>query len=517
MSISLNGTITKKENGAPIARATVRLFGAAEPLGDVRAAAVHREDAVAWTRVLTGFAGVRWNAWQKYVMNYVAGITWPEFNEQVLEHNPHLAADGGNFIATKSYKMPEQAGEQPPFRWTRPLTGFDGSRWDCWLKYVQGKVDGITWPQFADEVAVQNPVLVEDDHMFLPNKSYMLPENEPGSTALSWTRSLSGFRGSRWVCWRDHVEGRVACITRGQFFADVVTYNPFLAQDGYVFLANKTYVLPENPMRPSYYLYSTTDNAGRFAFELLTTPGSYALIVQAPGYHTYVQQFLLSRDTERNIALVSTEPAMRSDWDGYHSAPTKVKRLIDQALALLGDDVLVYDSLGDELVDLATGSLHLHPSAPHYKDIVCADLVTMALHTAGVDHVWPVTEPPGTIHRSSHAANYYRPSQHNALLRVVEEHEDWLPGDILIYWNGDLSAERVKHVNLYVGPFSGVDLSGNEHPASENYEVVNASIDFEEDSIELGVATLPMTKAFCVNTRCGYESMRRLRHVELWD
>ena len=45
MSISLTGTITDKQGGTPIEHATVRLFGAAEPLGDVRAAAVHREGA----------------------------------------------------------------------------------------------------------------------------------------------------------------------------------------------------------------------------------------------------------------------------------------------------------------------------------------------------------------------------------------------------------------------------------------------------------------------------------------
>ena len=516
MSISLTGVITDKQDGAPIENATVRLFGAAEPLGDVDAAAVHHEGAVAWTRTVTNFEGGAWNAWQKYVMNYVAGMTWPEFREQVLEHNPHLADDDGRFLAHKSYTLPEQAGEQPAFRWTRPLTGFSGNRWKCWKKYVQGKVNGITREEFNDLVEVQNPVLVQDDHVFMPNKSYLLPENEPGSTELSWTRSLLGFQGSRWTCWRDHVLGQVRGIDRIQFYTDVVMYNPTLAKDNYRFLAHKAYVLPVNPLRPSYYLYDSTDSAGRFSFDLLTNPGTYELIAQAPGYHTYVQGFLLTADVMQEISLTSSQPTIHSDWAGYAGAPAKVKRLIDQALALLGDDVQVYDTLTSDLEELATGSLH-GPGSPHDKDIVCADLVTMALHAAGVNHDWEVTVPQGTQFNSGHAANYYRPSPNNPFLREVQPGEEWLPGDILIYWNGDIHTERIPHVNLYVGPFSGVDLSGNEHPDTEGFDVVNASIDDEDPDSEVGEAIYPMTHQVCESTRCGYQSMRRMRHTELWD
>jgi hypothetical protein len=240
------------------------------------------------------------------------------------------------------------------------------------------------------------------------------------------------------------------------------------------------------------------------------------LILQAPGYHTRVQQFLLTGDAVREIALTSTRPTIHSDWEGYHGAPDKVKRLIDQALALLGDDVQVYETLNAELEALATGSLH-GPGQPHHKDIVCADLVTMALHAAGVNHDWEVNVPPDTEYNTSHAANYYRPSQHNPFLRVVGDGEAWLPGDILVYWDGDLESERLQHVNLYVGPLSGTDLSGNEHPASKGYEVVNASIDDKDPNSETGEATIPLTRHRCEVERCGYERMLRLRHRELWD
>ena len=517
MSISLAGTVTNKQDGTPIPRAAVRLYGGAEPLGDVRTAAVRREGAVSWTRTVTGFAGVRWNAWQKFVMNYVAGITWPEFEEQVLEHNPHLAANSGRFERDKRYLLPEQAGAQPDVHWTRPLTGFFGNRWDCWQKYVQGKVDGITWDRFMDEVEQRNPVLVRDGSVFFANKSYVLPENAPGSTELSWTRPLLGFQGNRWQCWEQHVQGQVEGITRSQFFVDVVAYNPILGQENYRFFDNKAYVLPQNPLRPSYYLYDTTDGAGRFGFELLTTPGGYELVAEAPGYHPRVQQFLLTGDAVRDIEMVSTVPTVRSTWADYPTAPPPVRRLIDQALALLGDDAQVFDSLSDELQELAFGHTVDDPNAPHYKDIVCSDLVTIALHAAGVNHRWTVTEPQGTGATTTHFANYYRPSLDHPFLREVGPDEAWLPGDILVYWDGPLASSRMRHVNLYVGPYGGVDLSGNEHDPATGFDVVNASVEgVDHNDVAFGAVTYPLTKESCLTNKAGRDHVQRLRHFELW-
>jgi len=91
-----------------------------------------------------------------------------------------------------------------------------------------------------------------------------------------------------------------------------------------------------------------------------------------------------------------------------------------------------------------------------------------------------------------------------------------LPGDILIYWDGDLASKRVLHVNLYVGPFSGTDLSGNVHPPSKGYDVVNASIDhLDPNGVEVGTAIRPVTKSFCLTDRFDYQHVQRMRHVDL--
>ena len=100
-------------------------------------------------------------------------------------------------------------------------------------------------------------------------------------------------------------------------------------------------------------------------------------------------------------------------------------------------------------------------------------------------------------------------------LRKVAEDEEWLPGDILIYWNGNLASACMSHVNLYVGPFSGADLSGNVHPPSKGYDVVNASIDYLNPSgVEVGTAIRPVTKNSCLTNRFGYQHVQRMRHTD---
>lgn len=513
LAISLKG-IVKTQAGTPIEGASVRLIGSEESLGNVSSVAVRRPGAVSWTRTITGFSGNRWNCWQKFVMNQVAGLTWDEFKDQVVEHNPTLRDDGYVFKANKRYKLPEQVTEQPIIAWTRTVTRFSDNRWNCWKTFVQGKVDGLTWDEFKEQVAEHNPTLRDDGYVFKTDKTYVLPENVLGPEEITWTRPLTGFSGNRWQCWEAHVRDQVQGLTWDEFMQAVLERNPTLPDDGYVFKADKTYILPENRTRPLYYLFASTDQAGRYAIEGLTTPGDYELVVEAPGYHPYRKRLALQADTVQDVALTSLEPGMVSDWPDYPTAPVKVRKLIDQALNMLGDDPVVFDSLSPELQRLATGSFYPDPDHFHHKDIVCADLVTICLHAAGVDYHWQVTEPPGTPYNTTYAANYYRPAPNHPKLREVADDEDWLPGDILIYWNGDLASERVLHVNLYVGPFSGTDLSGNVHPPSKGYDVVNASIDhLDPNGVEVGTAIRPVTKDFCLTNRFGYQHVQRMRHA----
>jgi hypothetical protein len=61
--------------------------------------------------------------------------------------------------------------------WSRTVTGFTGNRWDAWMLYVNGQVNGIEWEQFKDDVLIYNPALEADGFVFLPEKQYVLPQN----------------------------------------------------------------------------------------------------------------------------------------------------------------------------------------------------------------------------------------------------------------------------------------------------------------------------------------------------
>ncbi len=171
------------------------------------------------------------------------------------------------------------------------------------------------------------------------------------------------------------------------------------------------------------------------------------------------------------------------------NAPDRVRRLVNQAISLLGTDA----------ADLAN-----HPEIRKYvpdSDIVCADLVTICLSEIGVKLWGDVTDPTRSGRTGRRAANYYRPDQANqGMLRALANDAPWLPGDIMIYGKGDLSVDRAYHVNLFVGPFS---YQGRAR------DVVNAS---------LGDPTvIALNKDRCMETHCStdYKWTQRVRIVEL--
>jgi hypothetical protein len=194
-------------------------------------------------------------------------------------------------------------------------------------------------------------------------------------------------------------------------------------------------------------------------------------------------------------------------------APKRVA-LVQQALRMLGEDTTVFDNLSEALQRCCWGWDFRHDLHHfHHKDIVCADLVYTCLKAAGIQQLeWTVDAPRGTIYKSPHAANYFRPNQ---WLRMVADEEPWQPGDILIYWNNDFATNRVGHVNLYVGPFAGLDLDGRVYSKDQPCDTVNASIDYRDSGRERGTRITGLTKERCLITKLGRKNMMRVRHIEL--
>ena len=118
--------------------------------------------------------------------------------------------------------------------WTRRLTGFAGTPYAAWTRYVAQEVSGITWPEFRDLVGIYNPALAQTDDRFVAGSVYVLPENPPDRRAqeIVWDRPLRGFSGSLYDAWRRYVENKVTGLTYDQFKATAAEHNPALAGEG---------------------------------------------------------------------------------------------------------------------------------------------------------------------------------------------------------------------------------------------------------------------------------------------
>jgi hypothetical protein len=84
-------------------------------LGSVRGAVIDLPGGVTWSRPVTGFAGTLRTAWDRFVADAVAGLSWEEFKRQAPIANPTLAVQAtGAFVAEERYYLPENGPVTPP-------------------------------------------------------------------------------------------------------------------------------------------------------------------------------------------------------------------------------------------------------------------------------------------------------------------------------------------------------------------------------------------------------------------
>lgn len=349
-----------------------------------------------------------------------------------------------------------------------------------------------------------------------------LPGSRPfQGQPFAWSRPLSGFKGTRWECWVAHVQGQVPGLTWAQFRDDALVYNPQLNADGRLFKDGKTYLIPQPSAGLRAALQATTDAAGAYAFNLGATPAACELQVEAPGYTRFALPVVVNGVLSQPVSLVPqsgarAEPggpvlgasgSVRSARADYATLPAQARRVVDMALFMLGDDVAVFDALPAELRKLCYGARFLaDPNHAHHKDIVCADLVSVAFKAAGLEIDWGGRAGPSM-------ADYYLPDGNPRLLEISDPN-DWLPGDLLLYGPSGTAGRTAGHVNLYVGGFVGTDRSGRTYGPADQAEVVDASMDFMSGGREIGtgVQGRPLRR-YCLERKCY--TYRWVRHVRL--
>lgn len=168
----LTGNVLSDQQG--LANATVRIVGDIDSLGAMRGAVVEAPGAVNWSRPITGFDGTLRNAWDRFVAGEVAGITWAEFKQIVIQVNPSLTTSNGRFRSDEQYCMPATSITTPTHLWDRQLRDYNGTIYQAWLDLVQGKVPGLDYANFRTQMVAYNPTLAEDGHL-IGTHTYLLP------------------------------------------------------------------------------------------------------------------------------------------------------------------------------------------------------------------------------------------------------------------------------------------------------------------------------------------------------
>lgn len=341
-----------------------------------------------------------------------------------------------------------------------------------------------------------------------------LPNAQPlaGGQQVTWTRQLTGFRGTRWECWTKEVQGKVSGITWEQFRDNVLLYNPQLNTDGRLFQPFKSYLLPDTNTTRRAMIEVVSDGQGNYACALGTQAAAYEIEVDLSGYARFVLPVVVNGHITQPIQLMPRSStalrsgSVRSARTDYPTLPDKARRVIDQALFMLGDDTQVYDALPPDLQQMIYGARFAgDPNHFNYKDITCSDLISIAFKAAGLDMNWPSKANP-------HMADYYHPDRGNPKLIEITAPNDWLPGDVLVYGTGARSS-KAGHTNLYVGPFNGTDRSGKTYNLSESLDVVEASIAFTDKGRKIGTGVIGANLQRCLQAKRGMYTW--VRHVRL--
>jgi hypothetical protein len=480
MPHTLSGKVTDLATNTPIPFAAIRLIAPLSQLQSVPGSQAFSQQSWGWSRAITGFSGTRWQLWERFLQNRIGGLQWGEFCDTVLAINPALHATH-IFDSTTSYLIPELV-QAPRFSWTRRLNGFSGSRWNCWEALLQDKVPELQWQYFCDNVLQVNPWL-QSDRIFKTDQSYLIPE--ASTQALGYIDGWSDGNGDYFFNLGEQALAvTISAHTPNYSYQQAIwvsgqTVHPIVC-------ATKTVAKPLTSAN-QYGAPAVGSGPLKSASGSIPRP---AEPIQAPAPQP----------------LAINNGSIRSNHAEFQALPAQVQQLIRQALFMLGNDPATFDLLKPEHQRMCYGSEFLNqPSHRHYKDIVCADLVAVALVAAGFDLKW------SAYSGNTRLADYYHPRFGDGKLIELNPNTAYLPGDIFVFGNGSTNS-KAAHVSLYVGPFSGTDRNGYAYPTTSNCEVVDASMDYLVGNVEKGTNVRGIPLAHCLNRQYGtFQWVRRVR------
>lgn len=477
MAVTLSGKVTELSTNTPITSAAIRLIAPLRQLQVLPGCKAFSSQSWGWSRHITGFAGTRWQLWERFLHQRIGDLQWGEFCDTVLAINPALHAT--HIFDTKTiYLIPELA-QAPRFSWTRRLSSFSGSRWSCWEALLQDRVPDLKWQYFCDNVLQVNPWL-QSDHLFKSDQSYIIPES---------TKEPLGYIDT----WSDQ-DGNYSFELGEQALAVTIrAYSPAYSYEQACWVEGQT-------VHPIIFSTKATAQPMQSAIESSAQAAGSGPISSASSSVPRP-----SEPTQRP-AIAINNGSIRSHHPSFQELPAQVQALIKQALFMLGNDATTFDLLKPEHQRMCYGSEFLsQPSHRHYKDIVCADLVAVALAAAGFDVKW------SAYNGNTRLADYYHPRHGDGKLIEVSANSIYLPGDIFVFGNGN-SNSQAAHVSLYVGSFSGNDRNGYSYPTSTNCEVVDASMDYMVGLVEKGSNVRGIPLVHCLNRQYGtFQWVRRVR------
>lgn len=210
--------------------------------------------------------------------------------------------------------------------------------------------------------------------------------------------------------------------------------------------------------------------------------------------------------------------------------PAAVTRFVACAISMVNyDEKMTFDQLAQVIPvgmqKLVTGFLYLkEPGNPEYKDIVCADLVTVAYaYALGAPPAadWKGCDPNG-VFVTHYAANFYRPCPDNIghlaaqtnPMSLLPADQEWLPGDLIVY--GNYNSPIACHVLTYVGPVNWLN-EGEIRPQGQC--VVSASINSFEGHMVQGSGSIWLRHLDNARNAglYGYDWAEQVRILDLWN